>query len=475
MVLSLLIIVYIITSGLAFLGIIFYGARPSRSLSWLLVVILIPYLGVIFYLLFGINRRKFKIFKLKATHKRRLYDTNRSRHGDHKPFNNFSSNKKTKLATLLSKNNEFLPYDGNVVKLLEDGKSTFDSIFEAMRGAKTFIHVQYYILEEGDLMDEMFVLFKEKIGEGVEIRVIYDAIGSFDWKQKSIKRFRSIGVDICASMPLRFGSLLFSFNYRNHRKIVVVDGLVGFTGGFNLTDNYIKPISDMGIWQDTHLKLSGPVVESLHKVFIKDYFFASKEDILLDSKYLPLQEKKGDSIVQIVASGPDSDYAAIMQQYIMLINLAEDMICIANPYFIPSSSVLNALKIAALSGVKVKVLLPKQSDSLTAKYSMRSYFEEIMDTGVEVYLNHDAFLHSKLVLIDTEILSVGSGNFDNRSFDHNFETNVLIYDSTVTESVYSTFKADCDASEQLDLKQFKERPTKDKFFEGLARFFSPLL
>tara|TARA_R110002096_G_scaffold431563_1_gene646996 strand:+ start:31456 stop:32880 length:1425 start_codon:yes stop_codon:yes gene_type:complete len=472
---SILIIIYIISSGLAFLGIIFYGARPSRSLSWLFVIVFMPYIGVIFYLLFGINRRKLKFFKLKQTYKRKLYDVHHHKSNDRKPFKNFVSNKKDKLATLLSNNNKYLPYDGNHVEILQDGKSTFSSIFKAIKNAKDFIHIQYYILEEGELMDEMFYLFKEKIEQGVEIRMMYDAIGSFDWKRKSIKRFKSIGVTICTSMPLRFGSFLFSFNYRNHRKIIIIDGIVGFTGGFNLTDKYINPISNMGIWEDTHLKIEGPAVESLHKVFIKDYYFASKEGILLDSKYLPKQEIQGESIVQIVASGPDSDYAAIMQQYIMLINLADDFICIANPYFIPSSQVLTALKIAALSGVRVQILLPEKSDSVTARYSMRSYFEEIMQAGVEIYLKSDAFLHSKLVLIDGEILSVGSGNFDNRSFDHNFETNALVYDSNLAREVHQVFTDDCKERIRLKLDQFIKRPLQDKFFEGLARFFSPLL
>lgn len=470
-----LIILYVVTTGLAFLGIIFYGARPNRSLSWLFTVIFLPFVGVAFYVLFGLNKRKIKIFELKQTHKRRLYDENYNRNNSQKTFDNFSSNKKEKLANLLSNNSKFMPYDGNEIEILQDGKSTFNSIFKAIKDAKEFIHIQYYTLEEGELLDELFLLFKEKIAEGVEVRVMYDAIGSFDWRRKSIKKFRSIGVDICASMPLRFSTLLFSFNYRNHRKIIVIDGLIGFTGGFNLSDLYIKPISEMGIWEDTHVKIDGPTVESLHKVFIKDYYFASKEDILLDPKYLPKQIIRGSSITQIIASGPDSDYAAIMQQYIMLINLADDFICIANPYFIPSSSVLTAIKIAALSGVRVQMLIPEKSDSETAKYSMRSYFEEIMQAGVEIYLKPDTFLHSKLVLIDREILSVGSGNFDNRSFDHNFETNVLIYDSTITDKVSRTFEEDCKASKKLDLEQFQQRPIKEKFLEGLARFFSPLL
>lgn len=472
---SILIIIYIITSGLALLSVIFYGARPSRSLSWLFAIIFLPYLGVVFYLLFGVNRRKVKLFQLKQTYKRRLYDMHHEGNNNRQPFENFKSNKKQKLATLLSNNNKFLPYGGNHLEVLKDGDTTFSSIYEAISNAKNFVHIQYYILEEGELMDKFFTLFQKKIEQGVEVRIMYDAIGSFDWKRKSIRRFTSIGVTICSSMPLRFGNFLFSLNYRNHRKIVIVDGIVGFTGGFNFTDKYIKPISSMGIWEDTHLKIEGPVVESLHKVFIKDYYFASKEAILLDDRYLPKQDKKGNSIVQVVAGGPDSDYAAIMQQYIMLINLAEDTINIVNPYFIPNSQVLTALKIAALSGVEVKILLPYKSDSITAKYSMRSYFEEIMQAGIEIYLKKDAFVHSKLVIIDSEVLSIGSGNFDNRSFDHNFETNMLVYDNKLAREVYQDFIQDCKSSSKLDFNEFIRRPVQIKLVEGIARFFSPLL
>lgn len=472
---TIFIIVYLFTSGLAFLSIIFYGARPSKSLSWLLVIVFMPFIGVLFYILFGINKRKFKIFKLKQTKYRRLYDTNHKNNNNISVFDSFKSRKRNKLSNLLSKNNNFFPCDGNEIQLLQDGKETFETLFKYIADAKKFIHLQYYILEEGELMDTLLKILEKKTKEGIEVRILYDAIGSFDWKQKSIKRFKAIGVKIHASMPLRFGSIIFSFNYRNHRKIVIIDGEIGFTGGFNLTDKYIKPFSELGVWQDTHVKLKGPVVESLHKVFIKDYFFASKEAILLDSKYLPKLVHKGDSIVQIVASGPDSDYAAIMQQYLMLINLADKTICIANPYFIPSASILNALKIAALSGVSVKILLPEKSDSVLALYSMRSYFEEILEAGVEIFLKPDTFLHSKIMMIDGEILSIGSGNFDNRSFNHNFETNVLIYDSENSIKVTDTFNIDCIDENKLNLEDFNTRPSKEKFLEGLARFFSPLL
>ena len=475
MIFTIVIVLYVIVTGLAFLGIIFYGARPSKSLSWLLVIVFLPFFGVLFYVLFGINRRKFKIFKLKQTKYRKLYDTTHMDQCGEATLNNFDSKKRTRLARLLSNNNQFLPYSDNTIEILQDGRETFDTIFQAISNAKEFIHIQYYILEKGKLMDTLLEILEMKTQEGVEVRMLYDAVGSFDWKRKSIRRFEKIGVKIYPSMPLRFGSLLFSFNYRNHRKIVVVDGKIGFTGGFNLTDKYIEPISKMGVWHDTHVKLEGPVVESLHKVFIKDYYFASKEDILLDSKYIPQLKAKGDSTVQIVASGPDSDYAAIMQQYIMLINLAEDKICIGNPYFIPSASVLNALIIASLSGIKVQILLPQQSDSVMARLSMRSYFEEMLRAGMEIYLYPDTFLHSKIVLIDGEIMSIGSGNFDNRSFDHNFETNVLIYDSKKTQELQDSFEKDILKAHKLDLETYENRSSKERLFEGLARFFSPLL
>ena len=324
-------------------------------------------------------------------------------------------------------------------------------------------------------MNTLLKILKDKIEEGIEVRLLYDAIGSFDWKRKSIKKFKNIGVKIYPSIPLRFGSLLFSFNYRNHRKIIIIDGSIGFTGGFNISDKYIKPVSKMGLWEDTHVQLQGPVVESLHKVFIKDYYFASKEDILLNNKYIPQLKAHGNSTVQIISSGPDSDYAAIMQQYIMLINLAEKSISICNPYFIPSTSVLTAIKIAALSGVKVQILLPKKSDSKMAKLSMQSYFEELLNAGVEIYLNPDVFLHSKIMIIDGELMSIGSGNFDNRSFDHNFETNVLVYDSAMTIKLQNEFEKDIEKANKLILNEFINRSFSQKLLEGIAKFFSPLL
>jgi len=215
-------------------------------------------------------------------------------------------------------------------------------------------------------------------------------------------------------------------------------------------------------------------VNSLQRIFIKDYHFASNEDLLLQEKYFPKIDANGDVVSQIISSGPDSRYPAIMQQYIAMINVAKEQICIANPYFIPGAPVLEALRIAALSGVEVILLTPKISDSLLAKYSMFSTFERLLAVGVKLFLRPD-FSHSKVIVIDSEIASVGSGNFDYRSFEHNFETNVILYDKKLAEKIQMFFDDHCTEDILLDEDSFKNRSQYTKFLEGLAKFFSPLL
>ncbi|GAA4106971.1 cardiolipin synthase [Aquimarina addita] len=466
---------YLLITILAIFTIILYGSRAAKSLSWILVIIVLPFIGVILYLIFGINRRRFKFFKLKAQVKRQLYDANYKDKSTAEKQVTFNSKKSEKLAQLIRNSSDFSARSGNKINVLQTGKEAFETIFKAFENAEHFIHLQYYIFEEGDIMDQLLTLFKKKVEEGVEIRILYDAIGSFELNRRTINKFRDIGVEIHSILPLRFGSFLFTLNYRNHRKIAIIDGNIGFTGGVNISDKYLRSISDLGIWDDTHLFIEGPAVDCLHRIFIKDYYFASNEHLLLTKKYLPAIEPAGDIFLQIVSSGPDSRHPTIMQQYITMINLAEKSIYISNPYFIPNSAMMEALRIAALSGVQIKLLVPEKSDSWLAKYSMLSHFEELLSLGAGIYLQQSAFLHSKLIVMDREIASIGSGNFDHRSFEHNFETNALIYNSEVAEDICQNFEKDCDEGLALDYKTYQQRSLKRKLSEGIARFFSPLL
>ncbi|WP_430428784.1 cardiolipin synthase [Maribacter litoralis] len=466
---------YIAVTLWSIVNIIFNGSRATKMISWSLSVIIFPFLGPLLYYLFGINRRKFKLFKLKQNEKRKLFsETYKELEGGEQSVHEFEDYKQDKLASLIRKNSYFAPYKGNGVALLNSGEETFNAIFKAIEGAKKFIHLQYYILEDGMLLDRFYELFQKKVKEGVEIRMLYDSFGSNSMRGKRVQRFKDLGVKAYSTMPIRFGNLLFTLNYRNHRKIVVVDGNIGFTGGFNVSDKYMKPDSDLGIWQDLHLQITGPAVNSLQRVFVKDYHFAGKEELLLQDKYFPKIESAGETVAQIISSGPDSRYPAIMQQYLAMINIATKSICIANPYFIPGEPVLEAIRIAALSGVEVTLLTPKISDSLLAQYSMFSTFEALLEVGAKIYLRPD-FSHSKVIIIDSEIVSVGSGNFDYRSFEHNFETNAILYDKDKASHIEELFTKHCTEDAKVDLEDFKKRSPFSKFLEGLAKFFSPLL
>lgn len=471
---TVIFVFYIITTLAALVTLILFGSRPSKSFSWLLVIIILPFAGVLLYALFGINRRKIKFFKLKKVDKMRAYTLFHTE-DIVPPSVKFSSERYKKIANLIANSTGSFPVTGNKVTVLDDGLKTFEAIFEALAGAEKFIHIQFYIFEDGELMERLYRLFEKKIKEGVEIRVIYDAIGSFSLGRKHINRFRKIGVKIYSTMPLRLGSILFTINYRNHRKIIVIDGKTGFTGGVNISDKYIRPSGKLGIWDDMHLCLRGPVTESLHRVFVKDYYFAGKGEDLWKQEYFPKNGAEGNTTVQIVAGGPDSDYSSIMYQYAMLINQAERYICIANPYFIPSNTILESLKMAALSGVEVRLLVPKKSDGSLVKYSMFSYFEELLSAGVRIFEHPVKFLHSKMIIIDDEMASVGSGNFDNRSFDQNFEVNTLIFDKSIAITLREDFDRDCSNADKLDLDEFRKRPLIYKLLEGMARIFSPLL
>ncbi|WP_067034376.1 cardiolipin synthase [Allomuricauda sp. CP2A] len=471
---TILIIVHTVLSLWSIGSIIYHGRRPSRSIGWVLTIIVLPFVGVILYYLFGVNRRKFKFFNTKEFEQRKRFS-----YGNAPTSNQFKANfdsdiRKKRLNLLINANSNTSATRGNAITVLQDGGETFNTLFNAMEEAKKFIHVQYYILERGKLFERMLELFQKKISEGVEVRIIYDSFGSYTLRGRPKKRFQEIGVKIHPIMPIRLKNLLFYLNFRNHRKIVVIDNKVAFTGGVNISDKYIKHKGELGKWKDTHLKLEGPIVNDLHQVFLKDYFFASNKEEFRIEDYLFEQSKSGDVHAQVVAGGPDSSHPTIMQQYIGMINQAQKSICIANPYFLPGEAFFQTLKIIALEGVEIRLLVPKKSDSNAAMFAMFSQFEELLGVGIKIYLRED-FSHAKILLVDDDLVSIGSGNFDIRSFELNYEANILIYDQGINQEMKAEFNALCEKAEQLSLEEFKNRPRWKKFMEGLSKFFKPLL
>lgn len=467
-------IVHFILFCWAFYNILYFGVKPSKSLSWILITLFFPFIGVFVFVLFGINRRKIKFFELKETRKRKNYIKESFKPGNDSDLDILENIKQKKIAQLIYSNTNINVNDANKVVLLKNGKETFEAIFKAIKNAKKFIHLQYFIIENGEIFSKMIQLLEEKRKENVEVRILYDTIGSFSLKKKTIQKLKEIGVEIYPETPFKFGTFIFSLNYRNHRKIAVIDNEIGFTGGVNISDQYITEETDLGIWQDTHLQVEGCSVNNIHKSFLKDYYYATDINLNENEKYTQVCETEGDKKLQIVSSGPDYDQPVVMQQYLSFINLAEKSICVLNPYFIPTFPILEAFKVAALSGVNVTLLLPKKSDSKVASYSMYSYFEDLLKAGVNIFLRDD-FSHSKVIFIDDEISSVGSTNFDCRSFEHNYELNAIIYNKEITAEIREEFEERKNQASKINLEEFRKRSNKQKTLERLCRFFSPLL
>lgn len=470
---KIFIIGHLIISFWAVFSVIMHGVRASRSFGWLICILTLPIVGPTIYYLFGLNRRKFRFQAAKGKLKSRHHDEIKNK-------KNFSAigeileDGDYRLALGIYNSVNIAPCTGNKIKLLNTGKETFEEIFREMEKAEKFIHIQYYKFEKGELLERFYEILRRKISLGIEVRILYDSFGSSSFDGKLKKRFLDIGAKAYPMLPLRIWNFMYTLNYRNHRKIIVIDGTIGFIGGVNVSDKYIKARDELGIWADLHIRISGPSVNALHKVFIKDFSFASQEPEMTGDKYLPTSSNQGDSTLQIVASGPDSLYASILQQYLGMINLATKSIRICNPYFVPGQNVMNALVFAALSGIEVTLLVPKLSDSFMTRLSMYSNFDTLLRAGVKIYIRSD-FSHSKVILIDDRIVSVGSGNFDYRSFEHNFEANALIYDIGIAEKISKEYIKEIDKAEQLKYDVHSKRSKIEKFWEGLARLFSPLL
>ncbi len=464
-----LMVLYILMAITIVIGILLNGARPSKTLAWLLAIFTIPVGGIILYLLLGRNRRKNKILRKKqAAFNREIKSL---------PEEVLKMDcQHIRMMKLINKNCRFQPTFQNSAVLLRDGKTTFESIFKALENADRYIYLQYYIFEDGELADRLLNLFRFKINEGVKVRMIYDSIGSYTLSRKYVNALKSFGVEVYPFLPFRLDYFLSSLNYRNHRKIIIVDGVHGFTGGINISDKYLKGDPNLGTWHDTHLQLTGPAVKQLEEVFIADWYLVAEERLQLWNYEEKVNPKNiGDKVVQVVSSGPEDDFPNIQQVYFEMINEAKQYLYITNPYIIPGNEILMALQTASLSGVDVRILVSEHADSNLVGWTVRSYFEPLLKAGIRLFLFPDGFLHSKVIVSDDAIVSIGTANIDVRSFEHNFEVNAIIYDKDFSQQLKIDFLKDCARSTELMYHTHKQRPWGTRLKEGAAKIFSPIL
>ncbi|MDR0560325.1 MAG: cardiolipin synthase [Prevotellaceae bacterium] len=456
---------------------------PTRTTMWIVVLYFLPVAGPVLYVFFGQNYRKTKIFSRKALKDFKYTDRLtrqqvRKLHAS-KIFEDYPEQNEFKhIMTLLLNNSKALISEYNSIETYHTGEKTFAAVKEALLSAKDHIHIEFYIIEDDKIGNEIRKILVRKAEEGVDVRVIYDDVGSWSLSKRYTGSIKKAGGKIFPFMKVRFPFLSSKLNYRNHRKILVVDGKVAFMGGINIADRYIDG-GRFGYWADTHLKIEGEAVFSLQIIFLVDWYFVSKEILLRKrQKYFPeqifLSYKR--TPVQIVASGPDSDWASIMQAYFSIINSAQKHIYISTPYFTPNESILTAIKTASLSGTDVRLMLPEKSDSRIVYQSTLSFLDELMEAGVKVYLYSKGFNHSKYITVDGHIAAVGSANIDMRSFEHNFEVTSIIYDENFTRRLEKTFHIDIQNNSKLvNIEKWQNRPVYKRIVEGTARLLTPLL
>ncbi len=456
--------------------VLFERRDPTRAFMWIVVIVVVPVAGLLSFIIFGQNYRKRKMFRQKeAGHLRRKELLSEWQFDNLDTIDSHQVADHINIVKLLLKNNKAPITVNNNISILKNGENTFPSLFAALRKAKHHIHLEYYKVADDTLGGELSEILCAKAQEGVTVRLLFDDVGSWSLPRRYQKKLKSAGVQVKSFLPAIFPFITSSVNYRNHRKIVVVDGEVGFMGGLNIADKYLRGLS-FGIWRDTHIRLEGEAVRILQATFLNDWYLATKNEVTLSRAYFPIITKEHTATpCQIAVSGPDSDYAAIMQCFFAAISRAKKYVYISTPYFLPSETLLTALKVAALSGVDIRIILPEKSDTKIVHWASRSYFTEMMEAGIKIHLYNKGFNHSKVMIIDDTFSSVGSANMDMRSFEDNFEITAMIYDETLTNEMKKDFTEDLSNSTHITLEGWNNRKKKDNVKEAAARLFAPLL
>ena len=471
-------VLYLITVFSICLMIVFENRNPVKTLAWLLVILFVPVAGLFIYIVFGRNYRKQKIFSRKSHADSVRLAASAKRQEVMLPLmladESEAVRSKEHLIHLMLRNNNSLLTLDNRIELLVNGSETFPSMLDAIRCAEKFIHLEFYRIEPDNLGKQFSELMKLKARQGVKVRVIYDDVGSWNLRKPYLKEMRAAGVQIFPYMPVRFPSFSSRINYRNHRKILVVDGKVGFVGGLNIADKYITGLPGLGPWVDTHLRLEGEAVAALDSIFIADWDFVSREELNPDSTMEEVARTGNRCLVQVASSGPDTDWATIMQVYFSAISTAKSSIYLTSPYFSPDESLLTALKTAGLRGVDVRMIFPRYGDSILANWNTRSYITELLEAGVRIFLYENGFIHSKYLLVDNVFSSVGSPNVDVRSFDLDFEVTALIYDDDFAARLGVRFAEDLKNCREVILSEWINRKRTERYKESLARIFGPL-
>lgn len=443
--------------------------NPVKTMAWILVLVFLPVVGLAFYFFFGRNTRKERLISKKGFS--RLSKRPMAEYQAQEALGDFTG--RNQLIPFFHRVSNALPFEGNDVQVFTDGYSMYQELFRRIAKAKHHIHLEFYIFENdavGRLLRDLLI---DKAREGVSVRLLYDDVGCWDVNPMFYDEMLCEGIEVRSFLKVRFPQFTSKVNYRNHRKLAIIDGKVGFIGGMNIALRYLKGVP-WGVWRDTHICLKGKAVYGIQTAFLTDWF-AVDRTLLTSAQYFPKMDTVGTSVAQIVTSDPVGEWHDIMLGLVKAISCAQRYIYVETPYFLPTEQVMAAFQTAALSGVDVRLMIPKKADAFITHKGTMSYLDELMKSGVKVYFYRAGFLHSKLWVADDEWASVGSTNLDFRSFEHNFEANAFFYDEKTVCAMKEIFLEDMKKCMTLSQKIWDKRSFKNKIVESVVRLLAPLL
>jgi cardiolipin synthase len=451
--------------------------NPAKAVAWLMVLFILPVIGFIMYYFLAKEYRQRKMVRRKGF--RRLEELRRELARSAKTSScraeaaDLDIVHEPRLFGLLNSMPGAPITPNNEVEVLSDSETAYTAILRAIEGAEHHIHMEYYTIRDDRIGRVFHRALLRKAGEGVKIRIIYDGVGSYKLPAAYVDELRKAGVEIYCFLPPLIAFFDKRLNYRNHRKIVVADGTCGFLGGINIGDEYLGGNPKLGFWRDTHLRVEGDSVYYLQQTFVNDWEFVSGEK-LNDVRFFPEHACTGARFVQILPSGPDTQWDAIFEMYFGAITAAKKRIYITTPYFIPDRSIHIGLKTAAVSGLDVRIIFPGVPDSRLVHWATLSYLKELLQAGVRFYQYQKGFIHAKTMLVDRLLATVGTANLDMRSFFDNFELNAVLFDKATIERLERDFMQDLKDSKEILLPQFERRSRIQRGKEVVARLLSPL-
>lgn len=476
-------IIYILIVIIMVARVLYDTRSTTKTLSYILFIVFVPILGMIFYFSVGVNYRKRKLYSKKIVEDESLRASIRNKLNTYSETVSNSGLIPQKSKTLIEfiRRAGYSPLTGNnEVKLLINGEEKFPELLKALENAKSHIHIEYYIYEDDITGNQVADLLIKKAKQGVEVRFMYDDFGSHSLGKTFIKKLNDAGIQTAPFYKIKWYALANRLNYRNHRKIIVIDGIVGFVGGINMSDKYRNDLKKDNhlYWRDTHIMIKGQATAYLQYLFMGDWNFCSKVPFQYSETYFidnTEQESIENEIVQIAASGPDSKQPVIFYSLLEAISSAKERIYITSPYFIPDESLMDALLIAIQGGLDVKIIIPGESDSKIVNAAASAYYTELLQVGAKIYKYNKGFVHAKTMVIDNDLAIVGSANMDYRSFDLNFEVNAMIYSKNIAAQLTEAFKNDLKVSTLIDAETWLNRPKYIHLWEKLVRLLSPFL